>query len=26
LLNRFNDFAHLMDELELLRGGWGEKK
>ena len=26
LLNRFNDFAHLMDEPELLRGGWGEKK
>ena len=26
LLNRFNDFAHLTDHPELLRGGWGEKK
>ena len=26
LLNRFNDFAHLMDHPELLRSGRGEKK
>ena len=25
LLNRFNDFAHLMDEPKLLRGGWGRR-